>query len=353
LSLPESLDDAEYLLRSLRDLWSFHIGRGQYPAALALAQRFCTLAANRSDPDDRLIGKRLIGIAQHYLGDQNSARRHLDGVFADDVIPGRRHVIRFHIDPQVAARVFLARILWLQGFPDQAMRTAERSAEGARADDHAPSLCYILALGAFPVALLVGDLAAAEHYAGMLLDHSTRHSLARWRAYGRCHQGALAIKRGDLNAGLRLLRAGFDELGGSKPALRVNALLMAEAMGRAGQMADGLAAVEEALAWAESTGERWAMSEVLRLKGELVLLQGAPGAAAASEDCFRQALDWARRQGALSWELRAAMSLARLLRDQHRSAASRALLQPVYNRFTEGFETADLKAAKALIDVLE
>jgi hypothetical protein len=196
-------------------LWSFHIGSGQYPAALALAQRFCTLAANQSDPDDRLVGKRLIGIAQHYLGDQNSARRHLDGVFADDVIPGRRHIIRFHIDPHVAARVFLARILWLQGFPDQAMHTAERSAEGARADDHAPSLCYILALGAFPVSLLVGDLAAAEHYAGMLLDHSTRHSLARLRAYGRCHQGALAIKRGDLNTGLRLLHAGFDELGGS------------------------------------------------------------------------------------------------------------------------------------------
>jgi predicted ATPase len=92
------------------------------------------------------------------------------------------------------------------------------------------------------------------------------------------------------------------------------------------------------------------MAEMLRIKGELFLTQGAWGSAAAAEGCFRQALDWARRQGALSWELRAATSLARLLRDQGRSADAIAVLQPVYDRFTEGFETADLKAAKAVIE---
>jgi predicted ATPase len=95
------------------------------------------------------------------------------------------------------------------------------------------------------------------------------------------------------------------------------------------------------------------MSELLRIKGELLLLQGAPGAAAVAEDHFRQALDWARRQGALSWELRAAMSLARLLRDQGRPADAMALLQPIYDRLTEGFDTVDLQAAKALIDALQ
>jgi predicted ATPase len=94
------------------------------------------------------------------------------------------------------------------------------------------------------------------------------------------------------------------------------------------------------------------MSELLRIKGELFLLQGAQGAAAMAEDHFRQALDWARRQGALSWELRAATSPARLLRDQGRSADGLALLQPVYDRFTEGFGTADLKTAKAFLDAL-
>jgi predicted ATPase len=95
------------------------------------------------------------------------------------------------------------------------------------------------------------------------------------------------------------------------------------------------------------------MSELLRIKGELVRLQDTRGAAATAEDHFRQALDWARRQGALSWELRAATSFARLLHDQDRPADAMALLQPVYVRFTEGFDTVDLRAAKALIDVLQ
>ena len=98
--------------------------------------------------------------------------------------------------------------------------------------------------------------------------------------------------------------------------------------------------------------ERWVIAELLRIKGELLLLQGAPGAAATAEDHFRQALDWARRQGALSWELRTASSLARLWRDQHRVKEARALLGPVYARFTEGFATADLEEAKSLLERL-
>jgi predicted ATPase len=124
-------------------------------------------------------------------------------------------------------------------------------------------------------------------------------------------------------------------------------------LGRAGQIADGIAAIEEALAWTERTEQRWIIAEFLRIKGELLLLEGAPAAAATAEDHFRQALGWARRQGALSWELRTAMSLARLLRDQSRAADAVALLQPVYDRFTEGFDTADVKAAKALLDTFQ
>ena len=108
--------------------------------------------------------------------------------------------------------------------------------------------------------------------------------------------------------------------------------------------------LDEALARSERNEERWCIAELLRVKGELVLLKNAPDAAAAAERHFRQALEWARRQGALSWELRAATSLARLWRDQRRTKDARELLAPVYDRFTEGFGSLDLKIAKSFLD---
>ena len=354
LAIAESVDDPDYQLRALWGLWFFHTAGSRHRVALDLAQRLCTLAERWPDPNDRLIGERAMSISQHYLGDQSKARRHIERVLADFVIGNARpHLIRFEIDSQVIARVFFARVLWLQGFPNEAMRAAERSVEDARAANHAISLCYALFLGACPIALSVGDLVAAEHYVGMLLDHSTRFGLTFWAARGRSYQGALAIKRGDVDTGLPLLRAGFDELGEARPAvLGLIELLMPEALGRAGQVAEGLAAIEKAIDHSENTEERWMIAEMLRIKGELLLLQGGPTAAAAAEDHFRQALDWAARQGALSWELRAAMSLAGLLRDQGRPADAKILLQPIMARFTEGFETMDLKASKALLDDL-
>jgi predicted ATPase len=189
----------------------------------------------------------------------------------------------------------------------------------------------------------------------MLLDHSARHALGPWHASGRSHQGMLVIMRGDVVTGLRLLREGVDELGAANTAFRCLTFLseIAEASGRAGPIADGLVTIEQAIAHCECTEEHWVIAELLRVKGELLLLQGGSNAAATAEDHLRQALDWARRQGALSWELRAATSLARLLRDQGGPADAMALLQPVYDRFTEGFGTADLKSAKALLGDLQ
>lgn len=134
--------------------------------------------------------------------------------------------------------------------------------------------------------------------------------------------------------------------------LQFNTVLMIEALGHAGQIADGVTAVDEAIARSEETEGGWLIAEFLRIKGEILLLESALGPKAAAEDLFRRALDWTRQQGALSLELRAATSLARLWRDQGRSAEAKTLLQPVYDRFTEGFGTADLKAAKLFLDVL-
>ena len=190
----------------------------------------------------------------------------------------------------------------------------------------------------------------------MLLDHAKRHALAHWQLYGWGYQGAVAIRRGDVATGLRLLRSCFEELGETGITaprfMRFAAVNTAEGLAKAGQIADALDAIDDAIARAERTEELWQFPELLRVKGELVLSQGAAPQTAAAKDYFRQALDWARRQGAQSWELRAAASLARLLCDQGLSAEAVALLQPIYDCFTEGFDTVDLKAAKALLDAL-
>jgi len=355
LAIAESLDDAEYQLRSLWGLWLFHSTRSPMDALLELAEKFRSVAAGRRLSNELLTGDRLMGISQHLHGEQAGARQHIEHFLAHFVPPAQRsHAMPFQADQRMMACVFLARILWLQGLPDQAMQIAESSVEEARATSHKTSEGYALALAACPIALWTGHLTAAEHYVATLLDLSARHALAIWHSPGVGYQGALALKTGAVADGLQLLRAGIYGIDGSRSAIRFipSVAEMAEALGRAGQIPDGLAAVEETLAWSERTQHRWAMPELLRVKGELLLLQRSPETTAAAEDLLRQALDLAREQGALSWELRVATSLARLWYKQNRSAEASALLQPIYDRFTEGFDTEDLKAAKALLDAL-
>jgi predicted ATPase len=353
LEMAESLGDVEYQQRLIWSLWSFHITTGQHGVALSLAQRFHALAMKRSDPYDRLIGERMLGGSRYYLGDFPAARRHLERILVDDAAPAqRRQFVRFQIDPRAGARASLARVLWLQGLPDQAMRTAESSLEDASAINHAMSLGFSLAGAACPIALWSGDLAAAEHYVEMLLDHSSTHLLGRWRAFGRIYQGLLVIQGGDANAGLRLLRSEFADPATAGSAAHLFAFLISAASRHAGLIIGVFPALEEAIDQSEPTEERWLIAELLRVKGEILLWRGGPGAAPEAESHFQRALDLARQQGALSWELRAATSLARLWRDQARSKDARELLTSVYARFTEGFATADLRAARSLLEEL-
>jgi len=357
LEIAESLDDAKYQMLSLWGLWAFHVNGVEYHTALTLARKFSSLAATRPNPNDRLMGERMIGISHHFLGDQARAQRHIERALRDFAAPNdQRQFVRLELDPQVTARVHLARILWLQGLPEHAMRAAEQSIEDARRAQHAISFNYALHRGACPVALWIGDLSAAGQYADMLLDHAKRHALGRWQLYGRGYQGAVAIRRGDIAAGLRLLRASFEELGETGIVaprfMRFTAVYMAEALGQAGQISDGFVVIDAAIGRAERTKELWELPELMRTKGGLLLLQSTSRDQVGAESCFCQALDVACRQGALSWELRAATSLARLLRDQGRPAEGKELLQPIYDRFTEGFDTADLRSAKALLDEL-
>jgi predicted ATPase len=213
------------------------------------------------------------------------------------------------------------------------------------------TLCYALSHGGCLVALWLGNLAAAERYAEMLLEISRKHGFAPWNDFASGLKGVVRVKSGDLDGGSPLLRADIDEIADSNSGLWVLTGLsqMAEALGRAGRFVDALEMTERGI---ERLQRGWLAPELLRIKGELLLLQSAAGTTEAMENVFRQALDEARRQEALSWELRAATSLARSLSHQGRTADAFACLRPIYDRFTEGFGTADLIAAKQLLDDL-
>ncbi len=351
LEIAERLNDTDYQMRALYGLWACRNLGGEYQASLAFAQRFCSLAVKQADPADLLIGDRMTGVVLHFLGDQASAREHIERMLARYVAPVRRsHTIRFLYDQRVVAAAYLARILWLQGFPDRAMSTVQSIVGDPPVIGHARSVA--LAQAACPISLLVGDLPATERAVATLLDEAARHALAIWHAWGRAFEGILFIKRGDAINGLALLRSARGELRETGFAALYAEILraLAEALAGAGEVAEGLATIDEALARSERNEERWSVAELLRIKGELLLSQAGPDAVDTAEDHFRRAIDWAGRQSALSWELRAATSLARLWREQARNEEARELLAPIYARFTEGFATADLRTAKALID---
>ena len=355
LAIAEQLDDADYQLRAISGLRTIRLTDGNLREVLALAQRFKEVAARATEPRDVLVGDRMIGFALHLLGEQADARRHIETMLRHYVPSAHRfHIIRFGYDQQVIARNTLASVLWLQGFPDQALRVAERNIDNARSVDHELSLCNALGQCACRIALLVGDLAAAERHVAMLLDHSARYALPAWHASGRCFDGILRIKQGNVADGLNVLRTGFDELSKTRFETRYLPFLaqLAEASSRVGEIASGRAAIDQALEQCHRNEELWYLPELLRLKGEILLREGASDTIAAAEAQFLQSLDWARRQEVLSWELRTATSLARLWRSQGRLGDARDLLASVYGRFTEGFGTTDLRVAKQLLNEL-
>ena len=300
-----------------------------------------------------MTADRLLATAQHYFGDQRAARHHIDRALAQlAALAQQPQIVRVRFDMRVSTRYFQARILWLQGFAEQALRVVEHNIEEENAVGQALSFCSVLGQGACPIAFWAGDLDAAERYGTMLLDHTERHPIRLWHVWARCFNGLVIAKRGDIGTGLRALRNGFEEAGEARFLPRFLLLLgeMAACLGKAGEVRLGLEIVDETLARCEARDERWYMAELLRIKGELVILEGA--AEAAAEGHFLRALGWARQQQALSWELRTATSLAQLWRNQNRAAEARELLWSVYDRFTEGFATADLREARSLLEHL-
>src|SRR3954451_3382275 len=264
-------------------------------------------------------------------------------------------IIRFVFDQRATAECFLARILWLQGYPEKALSLTEEVLPRAAASDDVLSLCQVLVQGACPVAFFLGDTAKAEGYVTMLLGHSERQGFLFWKAFGRCFEGSLSIKRGELENGLGSLRTGLEDLRNIQFGVYYAVFLSdyAEALGRAGRMREALDTIEEVLARSERNEELWYLPELLRINGVLSAMNRDDSNLSKAERCFTASVECAKSQGALSWELRSATDLARLLEAQERTAEAFDRLAPVYARFAEGFATRDLMEANALLARLQ
>jgi predicted ATPase/DNA-binding winged helix-turn-helix (wHTH) protein len=355
LELAEELDDIDQQLRALYGLYTYQVRIGEYRKGLAFARKFCAAAEKKSDPSDLLLGDRIVGVSLFCLGDPGGARAKIERMLArSPALRPRLQAVRFGLDQRMAALVHLSRILWVQGYPDQAVRTAAAGVDEAAAIGHTFSLGFALADGACPVSAWVGDRAATARFVGMLSARAEKLGLAIWHAYGLAWRGWLADREGDSATAIALLDAAIGEFRATQFDLHFTTFLgaFAEILTRAGRVADGVATISDAVTRAELTEERWCFPELLRIQGDITRRLSGPDATQLATDLYMRALDWARRQSALSWELRAATSLAQLWRDQHRATEARALLGSVYGRFTEGFATADLQEARSLLEHL-
>lgn len=353
LHLAESLGDADYQLRALRGLWAHRMNAGEYRAALALANEFCALAQRQSDPATSRAGDRMAALILHYLGEQQEARARIEWSAADDPMAAPPSPsARFMLDQPVAAQALLARILWMQGFPDRAAQMAERALHRSQSAGHAISQCHALAQAASPVALWCGDLAAADRFIRGLIDLATRSALEGWVARGRCFLGVLLVRRGEMAEGVAVLRSGLQELraGGSTAEYPAFRAVLAHGLALSGRTHEALTMIDEAINRSEATEEFWCTADLLRVKAEILRLANPDDATV--EAMFHRSLEIAGQQGALSYELRTALDLARFWRDRGRGAEVRTLLASILGRFTEGLATADLQTGHQLLDEL-
>jgi predicted ATPase len=248
------------------------------------------------------------------------------------------------------AQAYLAFVLFCLGFPDQALARTSAAIAEARRLAHSPSLASSL-MGGTILLSLAGDNAALDERADDLVTVATDQGFLFWRPMGMIYRGWVKVQNGDAAEGISLLRSGSAayRATGAQLWMPYYTAFLARACEIAGRIEEALAQLDDAFHTMERTGERWFAAELHRHKGRLLLRQGYSEAA---EEFYRKALSIAEEQGAKLWELRAAVGLARLRRDQGRHIEARDLLAPVYGWFTEGFDTQDLKEAKALLDEL-
>ena len=321
-------------------------------AACVLARQFLGLAEQQKATAPVMVGHRLLAMTLLCMGDVGEGLSHLDRAWAlYDPALHRPLATRFGHDVGAAALTFRPLALWLLGYPKTALMEPDRAIVAARETDHLPTLLFALACTAFTHICCRDHAAAAMH-----LDECialAQEKALYFRMFAAAQRGCVLAETGKAADAIQTISAeiaGMRAIGATiwRPYFLAHLALAYAALGK---LADAWRCISEAMTAVETTKERWYLAEINRVGGEIALKSPEPDTAKA-EAYFERALMVARAQQAKSWELRAAMSMARLWRDQGKPQQARELLAPVYGWFTEGFDTRDLKEAKALLEEL-
>jgi predicted ATPase len=354
--LCQQLGETPRLFPVLWGLWRLYHNRGEYQRARALGEQLLSLAQQVHDAALLLEAHHALWATLFYTGEFASTRAHLEqGRALYDPQQHRSQALLYggH-DPGACCLYHAAWSLWILGYPDQALQSMRKALTLARALAHPFSLANAL-LWATKLHQSRREPQAAHEPVEACVVLADEQGFAEMLAEATIMRGWALAAQGQGTEGMAQMRQGLAayQASGTERARPYFLALLAEVYGSIGQTAEGLSRLAEALALVDKIGEHGWGAELHRLQGELLLAQaGDRQQVQEAEACFHQALDVACRQQAKSWELRAAMSLSRLWQQQGKRDEARALLAPIYGWFTEGFDTADLQEAKALLDAL-
>jgi predicted ATPase len=353
--LCRELGDTPQLVPVLHGLWTYHVVRAQHASALALGEQVLELGAAADDDGLLLQGNVEIGWSHFFRGELEQAREHLERVLRlYDHERHSAHAFIYGDNPATSARSNLSQVLWLLGYVDQSLRISEENLTTLRSlADHPYSVAFGLDMAAF-VRQYLGDTPAVRTLVEEALAISDAHGLALIGAVASVLEGWVLAREGEPTEGIAQMRRGFAaQLATGAEVLRPWWLsLIAEACEQTGTVQQGLELLDEAERAMERTHERYWEAEIHRLRGHLLLATPSSldeEVIHSPEECFLRALEIARRQGARSLELRAAVSLSRLWRAQGREEEARDLLEPVFAWFEEGLSTPALREAATLL----
>ncbi|MDQ2693999.1 MAG: AAA family ATPase [Pseudomonadota bacterium] len=347
------VDDPLCLIDALRGLYACYYVRGELTKARDQAEQVAALAGKSGHPLCRMLGNYLLGAVLFWQGEFTAARRELETALAlYDPDALRDEVLSWQMDPGTAAANHLSWTLWILGYPEQALRLNEDTIAKARALGQPFTLAMALTWGCW-TGICCGRYGVVKGYATELRSLTTENSFAYLGACATVLEGQMLIAREHYEEGLARMQAGFEEFRAVEAGVGMPwAMSMPiAACLRLGRLQEGAALLERAFAAIERSGEHHWEAELHRLKAELLLAQ-SPANGVDAEACLRRALAVARQQGARSLELRTAISYARLLRRQGRRDRARRVLAEACDGFAEGFATADLRRARALLDDL-